>query len=134
MTAPEGRALVTVGAGLEQVESAALINPLACPDDVPDHRTFDLADADTARAALRDAGFGSVATADVAFSMEFETEDGAVAAQLPAGPVAAAVRHSGRSAVEAAVRSFFSSRSCADGTVRMDVVFRCCCCIAQRAS
>ena len=130
--APEGRAFVTAGAGPEQVESAALINPLACPDEVPDHRTFDLADAEAARAALLDAGFGSVATADIAFDIEFETEDDAVAAQLPAGPVAAAVRHSGRSTVEAALRSFFAPRSRADGTVRMDVVFRCY--LAQRAS
>ena len=58
-------------------------------------------------------------------------EDDAVAAQLPAGPVAAAVRHSGRAAVEAALRSFFAPRSRADGTVRMGVVFRCY--LAERA-
>ena len=52
-----------------------------------------------------------------------ESEDDAVAAQLPAAPVAAAVRPSGRAAVEAALRSFFALRSRADGTVRMGVVF-----------
>jgi hypothetical protein len=41
-----------------------------------------------------------------------------------AGPVAAAARHSGRAAVEAALRFFFAPRSRADGTVRMGVVFR----------
>ena len=123
---------MTVGAGPEQAETAALINPLARPDEVPDHSAFDLADADAARAALLDAGFASVATADIAFDIEFETENDAVAAQLPAGPVVAAVRHSGRSTVEAALRSFFASRTRADGTVHMDVVFRCY--LARRAS
>jgi hypothetical protein len=56
---------------------------------------------------------------------DLESEDHAVAAQLPAGPVTAAVRHSGRATVEAALRSFLAPRSRADGTVRMGVVFRC---------
>ena len=60
-----------------------------------------------------------------------DSEDDAVAAQLPAGPVAAAVRHSVRAAVEAALRSFFAPRSRTDGTVRMGVVFRCY--LAERA-
>jgi hypothetical protein len=88
-------------------------------------RTLDLADADAARGALLDAGFASVAMADIAFDVDFESEDDAVAVQLPAGPVAAAVRQSGRVAVEAALRSFFAPRLRADGTVRMGVVFRC---------
>jgi SAM-dependent methyltransferase len=125
VTAPSGRAVVTVGAGPEQTESAALINPLAPRDEVPDLGTLDLVDADAARGALRDAGFASVATADIAFDVDFRSEDDAVAAQLPAGPVAAAVRHSGRATVEAALRSFFAPRSRNDGTVRMGVVFRC---------
>jgi SAM-dependent methyltransferase len=56
VTAPAGRAIVTVGAGPEQAESAALINPLAPHEEVPDGRALDLADADAARALL-DAGF-----------------------------------------------------------------------------
>ena len=59
------------------------------------------------------------------------SEGDAVADHLPAGPVAAAVRHSGRAAVEAALRSFFAPRSRADGTVRMGLVFRCY--LAERA-
>ncbi|MDG4789322.1 class I SAM-dependent methyltransferase [Micromonospora sp. WMMD1102] len=125
VTAPEGSAVVTVGAGAEQAESAALINPLARHDEVPDRSTLDLADADAARAALLDAGFASVAVGDIAFDVDFASEDDAVAAQLPAGPVAAAVRHSGRAAVDAALRSFFATRSRIDGTVRMGLVFRC---------
>lgn len=124
VTAPSGRVVVTVGAGPEQAESAALINALALPDEVPDRSTFDLADPDAARAALLDAGFASVTVADLAFDVDFDSEDDAIAAQLPAGPVAAAVRHSGRPAVEAALRSFFASRSRGDGTVRMGVIFR----------
>jgi SAM-dependent methyltransferase len=125
VTAPTGRAIVTVGAGPEQAESAALINPLAPHDEVPDGRTLDLADADTALGALLDAGFASVTAADIAFDVHFESEEDSVAAQLPAGPVAAAVRHSGQARVEAALRSFFAPRTRADGTVRMGVVFRC---------
>jgi SAM-dependent methyltransferase len=131
VTAPAGRAVVTVGAGPEQAESAALINPLAHHDEVPDRSTLDLADADAARGALLDAGFASVTMADIAFDVIFKNENEAVAAQLPAGPVAAAVRHSGREAVEAALRSFFAPRSRTDGTVRMGLVFRCY--LAQRA-
>lgn len=125
VTALSGRAVVTVGAGPEQAESAALINPLAPHDEVPDPSTLDLADADAARRALLDAGFASVAMADIAFDVDYDSEDDAVAAQLPAGPVAAAVRHSGRTAVETALRSFFAPLSRADGTVRMRVAFRC---------
>jgi hypothetical protein len=66
-----------------------------------------------------------VTTADIAFDVDFRNENEAIAAQLPAGPVAAAVRHSGHAAVEAALRSFFAPRSRADGTVRMGLVFRC---------
>jgi phage baseplate assembly protein W len=55
----------------------------------------------------------------------------AIAAQLPAGPVAAAVRHSGRAAVEAALRRFIEPRVRPDGTARMRVVFRCF--LAERA-
>ncbi|MFB9238410.1 class I SAM-dependent methyltransferase [Plantactinospora siamensis] len=131
VTAPSGRAVVTVGAGPEQAESAALINPLASHDEVPDRSALDLADSDAARGALLDAGFASVTMADIAFDVDFDSEDDAVAAQLPAGPVAAAVRHSGRATVEAALRSFFAPRSRADGTVRMGLVFRCY--LAQRA-
>jgi SAM-dependent methyltransferase len=125
VTALSGRAAVTVGAGPEQAESAALINPLADHDEVPDSSMFDLADANAACGALLDAGFASVAMTDIAFDVDFASENDAVAAQLPAGPVAAAVRHSGRTAVETALRSFFAPRTRIDGTVRMGLVFRC---------
>jgi SAM-dependent methyltransferase len=125
VTAPSGQAAVTVGAGPEQAESAALINPLAPRSDVPDLRTLDLADADATRGALLEAGFASVETSDITFDVVFEHEEDAVAAQLPAGPVAAAVRHSGRATVETALRSFFAPRTRADGTVRMGLLFRC---------
>ena len=125
VTAAAGRALVTVGAGPEQAQSAALIHPLAPRDELPDRDALDLTDTDAAHGALRAAGFAAVATADFAFDVVFASEDDALAAQLPAGPVAAAVRHSGRAAVEAALRSFFAPRTRADGSVRMGLVFRC---------
>ena len=52
VTTPSGRAVVTVGAGPEQAESAALIDPLAPHDEVPDRSTLDLADADAARCSM----------------------------------------------------------------------------------
>jgi hypothetical protein len=48
---------------------------------------------------MRDAGFDSVAATDVAFDVDFESVEDAVRAQLPAGPVAAAIRRSGRAVV-----------------------------------
>jgi SAM-dependent methyltransferase len=125
VTAAFGRAVITVGAGPEQGACATLIEPLARRDDLPDRSTLDLADAAAARAALRDAGFDAVTARDVAFDIDFAGVDDAVRAQLPAGPVSAAVRHSGHAVVEEALRSFFAPRERADGTVRMGVVFRC---------
>lgn len=125
VTAAGGRAVVTVGAGPEQAQSASLINPLAPRGAVPDHGALDLADTDATRAALLDAGFASVETTDVAFTVAFGDLPEAIAAQLPAGPVAAAIRHSGRAVVEAALRAFFAPRTLADSTIRMGVVFRC---------
>jgi SAM-dependent methyltransferase len=125
VTTAAGRAVVTVGAGPEQAESAALINPLAPPGEVPGHAAFDLADPDAARGALIEAGFASVVADDIAFDVDFRDEHDAIAAQLPAGPVIAAIRHSGRAAVEAALHSFFAPRMRADGTARLGLVFRC---------
>jgi SAM-dependent methyltransferase len=125
VTAPSGEAVITVGAGPEQGVCAALIAPLARLDDLPDPSTLDLTDATAASAALREAGFASVAATDVAFELGFESVDDAVHAQLPAGPVAAAVRRSGRAVVEEALRAFFQPRARVDGSVTMGVVFRC---------
>jgi SAM-dependent methyltransferase len=131
VTAPGGQAVITVGAGPEQGACAALIAPLAPLAELPDRSTLELTDVTAASAALLDAGFDSVAASDVAFYIDFSSVDDAVGAQLPAGPVAAAARHSGPAAVEAALRQFFEPRVRDDGTVRMGVVFRCF--VAERA-
>jgi ubiquinone/menaquinone biosynthesis C-methylase UbiE len=125
VTTPSGWAVVTVGAGPEQGECAGLIEPLAPRDALPDRSSLDLADAAAARAALLEAGFASVDVTEVGFELAFAGVEDAIAAQLPAGPVAAAVRHSGRAAVEAALRRFFEPRVRPDGTARMRVAFRC---------
>jgi SAM-dependent methyltransferase len=104
VTSPSGRTVITVGAGPEQGACAALIGPLARAVGLPDRSTLDLADAAAGRAALRDAGFGAVAHTDVTFDVEFESVDDAIGAQLPAGPVAAAVRHTGGAVVVDALR------------------------------
>jgi SAM-dependent methyltransferase len=131
VTAPSGRAVVTVGAGPEQLACAGLINPLAPPDEVPDPSTLDLADPAAASAAMLEAGFAAVEATEIGFEVTFVGVDDAVSAQLPAGPVAAAVRHSGRAAVEDALRAFFAPRVRPDGTAQMRVVFRCY--LAERA-
>ena len=125
VTSASGRAVITVGAGPEQGACAALIEPLARLDELPDRSTLDLADAAATRAALREVGFNAVADTDMAFDVEFESVDDAVRAQLPAGPVVAAVRRSGRAAVVEQLRTFFQPRTRVDGTVRMGLVFRC---------
>ncbi|MFB9659966.1 class I SAM-dependent methyltransferase [Glycomyces mayteni] len=119
------RAVLTVGAGPDQARSAALVNPLAAPAEVPDAEAFDLTDPAAAGEALRRAGFATATTFDIAFDVDYASVDAAVAAQLPAGPVTAAVRHSGRAAVDAALRTLFAPLTRADGTVRMGMVFRC---------
>jgi hypothetical protein len=91
---------------------------------------LDLADSAAARAAPSGAGSHAVTRRDVVFVVAFENVDDAVHAQLPAGPVVAAVRHSGQAVVEDALRSFFEPRARLDGTVRMRVVF--CCYFVQR--
>jgi hypothetical protein len=71
----------------------------------PDRSTLDLADADAARGSLLDAGFASVAMADIAFDVDFEREAGLrsffVPRSRPMGPWAwasssAAISRSGR--------------------------------------
>ncbi len=125
VTAESGRAVVTVGVGPDQLESASLIRSLARAEDLPSNDSFDLADRESARRALLAGGFETVTVADVSFDVDYQNDDEAVAAHLPAGPVAAAVRHSGRPAVETALRAFFAPRTRNDQTVRMGVEFRC---------
>ncbi|MEU6247828.1 class I SAM-dependent methyltransferase [Glycomyces sp. NPDC047010] len=119
------RAVLTVGAGPDQARSAALINPLAAHDEVPDADEFDLTDPDAAGDTLRRAGFATTTTFDIAFDVDYTSIEEAIGAQLPAGPVIAAVRHSGSAAVESALRTLFTSLTRPDGTVVMGMVFRC---------
>lgn len=125
VTAPTGRVVVTVGAGSEELGCAAMIDPLASAEQVPDWDRLDLRDPDEARLAMKRAGLAIIEQSDVAFSCHFANVEEAIRAQMPAGPVEAAARNSGREAVEQALSAFFVRRVRRDGSVRMRVVFRC---------
>jgi SAM-dependent methyltransferase len=125
VTRAGGRVVATVGASPDEQESAALIDPLAPPADVPDwERGPDLREPGVLAALLAGAGLDVVDDGEIAFAHEHADVDRAIAAQLPAGPVEAAVRHSGRAAVEAALRTFFIPRARPDGSVRQPVAYR----------
>jgi SAM-dependent methyltransferase len=118
VAAPGGHVLVTLGTGADSDESAALVDPLIPPGvEASSRLTADLTDPRELRAALAAAGLDVVECAVLAFPVAFADVDAAVAAQLPAGPVAAALRHAGRDAVEHALRTFFMPRRRPDGTV-----------------
>ncbi len=125
VAAAGGRVAATVGAGAEEQECARLVDPLAPPAEVPDwEHQIDVREPGALAGLLADAGLTVVADTEVAFACVFTDVDDAIAAQLPAGPVEAAIRHSGRAAVEGALRTFFSARVRADGTVAMTTTYR----------
>jgi SAM-dependent methyltransferase len=125
VTAPGGRVAATVGAGPEEQECARMVDPLAPPAEVPDwEHEVDVREPGALAALLAGAGLTVVADSEVAVDLVFAGVDDAVAAQLPAGPVEAAIRHSGRSAVTGALRGFFERRVRPDGTVGMRTVYR----------
>jgi hypothetical protein len=77
------------------------VNPLAPPDDVPDWSRLDLRGRD-ALAAVAQAGLTVRDAFDVQFAVAYADREAAITAQLPAGPMQAAIRHSGVDAVRAA--------------------------------
>ena len=101
-----------------------MIDPLAPPAEVPDWTRLDVREPGALAAALAAAGLTVVDEGAVTFAVVYADADDAVAAQLPAGPGEAAVRHSGREAVEDAFRRFFAPRERPDGSVTMELSYR----------
>jgi SAM-dependent methyltransferase len=125
VTAPDGTTVITMGSGTEQAICATTIDSLAPSDHVPGREAVGLRHPDRLRALIDAAGFAIVDLADVGFACKFADVDQAVRAQLPAGPVEAAVRSAGRDAVERALRAFFAPKAAPDGSVSMRVEFQC---------
>lgn len=124
VTRAAGRVLVTVGSGAEQSTCAHGIDSLAPDREVPEWDTFDMKDPERIRKSMEEVGFVVREQAKVSFTCTFAGVDEAVRAQLPAGPVEAAVRSSGREAVDRVLRGFFTPRAQPDGSVSMPVVFQ----------
>jgi SAM-dependent methyltransferase len=124
VTRPGGRMLVTVGAGTEQDSRAARIHALAPPEEVPTWDDLDLRDPMVLHAAMRDAGLEVVDDGELRVDVVYADLEAAIAAQLPAGPVQAAVRHSGQAAVEEALRAAFTPLRRPDGTIGTVLGFR----------
>jgi SAM-dependent methyltransferase len=123
VTTEGGRVVVTIGAGPEQRTCGEMIDGLTSARTAG-NAPVDLRDPNRMEKALLDAGLSVVDQVEVPFTWTFANTDEAVRAQIPAGPVEAAIRNSGRAAVERALRSFFEPRRRPDGTVSMEVVFR----------
>ncbi len=102
-----------------------MIDPLLPPDvEASSRTTLNLQDPDRTREVLARVGLLVLEQREIAFVTTFADLDDAVRTQLPAGPVEAAVRHSGRDAVVAALCSFFAPGTAADGTVLMPSAYR----------
>jgi SAM-dependent methyltransferase len=126
VAARAGRVVVTVGTGPEQATCAALVHALLRPGvEASTRARLELADPREVDPVMDDAGLRVLERFEVAFPTRFADVEDAVRAQTPAGSVQAAARHSGRAAVEAALRGFFEERLQADGSVVMRVSFTC---------
>jgi SAM-dependent methyltransferase len=125
VTGARGRVVLTMGTGSASATCAAMIDPLLPPDvEASSRTTLNLQDPDRTREVLARVGLLVLEQREIAFVTTFADLDDAVRTQLPAGPVEAAVRHSGRDAVVAALCSFFAPGTAADGTVLMPSAYR----------
>lgn len=129
VTGSDGRVVVTVGAGPQKSDLPKLVDvfrPLlapAAPDD-EDQIPVTLSDIDQMRAELESVGLELLDQVEVPFPWIYDDMEQALYGQTSSGPAEAAIRHSGRAAVVAALREFFGERTQPDGAVRMDVCFR----------
>jgi ubiquinone/menaquinone biosynthesis C-methylase UbiE len=136
VTAPDGLVVLTFGCGPEQASCAEIIDALRATlpasGATPHAASVVLTDVKQMRALLEQAGLSAIEQDDVSFSWTFADLDDAVDAQLPAGPIVDVARQVGDEAVRRALRSFFEQRVRVDGSVVMDVVFRCATAVARR--
>lgn len=129
VTAPSGRVVLTWGCGPEQATCAELLDALrtAIPaaERTPHQTSLTLTDDRQRSAAMATAGLDEVDRRDVEFAWTFRDLDDAVGAQLPAGPVVDIRRQVGVDEVRRALGEFFAPRVRPDGSVLMNVIFRC---------
>ena len=129
VTASGGSVVLTWGCGPEQATCAELLDALRAAIPAAGrtpHQTSLTLTADAQRgAAMTKAGLDEVKRRDVEFSWTFVDLDDAVRAQLPAGPVVDISRQVGGDEVRRVLGEFFAPRVRSDGSVLMNVVFRC---------
>jgi SAM-dependent methyltransferase len=129
VAAPHGRVVLTWGCGPEQATCAELLDALriAIPagERTPHQKSLTLTDDGQRSAAMATAGLDEVELRNIEFAWTFRDLDDAVGAQLPAGPVVDITRQVGVDEVRRALSEFFSSRVGPDGSVVMNVSFRC---------
>ena len=129
VTGSGGHVVVTVGAGAEKSDLPKLVDvlrPLLAPADPDDDAAVPvtLSDIDQMRAEIERVGLALLDQVEVPFPWIYQDVEEALRGQTSSGPSEAAIRHSGREAVEAALRGFFAERTQPDGTIRMDLCFR----------
>jgi hypothetical protein len=121
--------VLTWGCGPEQASCAELLDALrtAIPtgERTPHQKSLTLTDDRQRSAAMATAGLDEVGRRDVEFSWTFCDLDEAVSAQLAAGPVVDIGRQAGVAEVRRVLGEFFAPRIRPDGSVLMNVVFRC---------
>jgi SAM-dependent methyltransferase len=129
VTTPSGSVVLTWGCGREQATCAELLDALrtAIPaaGRTPHQASLTLTDDRERSAAMALAGLDEIERRDVEFAWRFRDLDDAVGAQLPAGPVVDISRQVGVDPVRRELGEFFASRVRPDGSVRMNVTFRC---------
>ena len=124
--APGGQAVVTMGTGAESRACAARIDPLLPAAALASSRTsLNLDDAGAADAALAEACLSMEHHEEVRWTLTFGGIEVAIAAQLPAGPVQAAIDHAGLAAVVDALRAFFAPFAAGgDGVVHLPTAYQ----------
>lgn len=129
VTTPSGSVVLTWGCGPEQATCAELLDALRtairAAGRTPHQASLTLTDDRERSAAMAIAGLDEVERRDVEFAWTFRDLDDAVGAQLPAGPVVDISRQAGLDPVRRALGEFFAPRVRPDGSVRMNVTFRC---------
>jgi ubiquinone/menaquinone biosynthesis C-methylase UbiE len=129
VTAPSGGVVLTWGCGGEQATCAELLDALrtAIPaaERTPHQTSLTLTDGGQRSAAMATAGLDEIECRDVEFAWTFRDLEDAVAAQLPAGPVVDISRQVGVDEVRRVLSEFFAARVRPDGSVLINVVFRC---------
>jgi SAM-dependent methyltransferase len=129
VTASSGTVLMTWGCGPEQATCAEMLDALrtAIPATgrTPHQASLTLTDDRQRSAAMATAGLDELERRDIDFAWTFGDLHDAVGARLAAGPVVDIGRQVGVDEVRRALGEFFAPRVRPDGSVLMNVIFRC---------